>query len=257
MRKTVPLILMTLVAISVFPRIACAIDEAESASVYNQAGTLYREGKFSESLELFEQLIGKEIANPDLLYNAANAAYRLDLLGKAVLYLERALRLAPSDEDALSNLAFINSIKQDKDPVNDNPVVAFITRRYNAVNINSAALWSGLSFALAMLCATGILIMTDWKRLTAAGITAMCSVIFILSTGMLIEKVHHRNTVTEAVIMVENAQAYSGPGADNTHIFTVHEGTKVEIQRRQDAWNLIRLKSGAGAWVKADSMERI
>lgn len=257
MRKTVPLILITFIFLSVSSRIACAVSEAGSASVYNRAGTLYREGKFSEALELYEQLIGNGIASPDLFYNTANAAYRLDSLGKAVLYLERALRLAPSDEDALSNLAFINSIKQDKDPVNDNPVVAFIIRRYNAVNIDSAALWSGLSFAVAMFCATGILIMTDWKRLTAAGITAMCSVIFILSTGMLIEKVHHRNTVVEAVIMVENAQAYSGPDTDNTHIFTAHEGTKVEIQRRQDAWNLIRLKSGAGAWVEADVMEKI
>ena len=115
----------------------------------------------------------------------------------------------------------------------------------------------GRLFAVAMLCAIGILVFTDWKRLTAAGITALCSVIFILSTVMLIQKVHHRNTVMEAVIIVENAQAYSGPGADNTHIFTVHEGTKVEIQRRQDEWNLIRLKSGAGAWVEAGVMEII
>ena len=99
--------------------------------------------------------------------------------------------------------------------------------------------------------------MTEWKRVTAAGAAVLFSLIFILSTGILIEKVHHRNTVVEAVIMIDNANAYSGPGIDNTHIFTVHEGTKVEIQRRQDSWNLIRLKSGAGAWIEADAMEEI
>ena len=257
MSKPALLIVIILLFVLVFPQFACALNETESASLYNRAGALYREGKFREALELYEQLIGEGITNSDLYYNASNAAYRNDSLGKAVLYLERALRLAPSDDDALSNHVFINSIKQDKEPVSDNPVAAFLARRYNAININSAALWSGFSFALAMLCATGVLIMTEWKRLTATGAAVLLGLIFMLSTGILIEKVHHRNTVVEAVIMIDNANAYSGPGIDNTHIFTVHEGTKVEIQRRQDSWNLIRLKSGAGAWIEANAMEEV
>jgi pentatricopeptide repeat protein len=237
--------------------IAPAMNETESASLYNKAGALYREGKFKEALDLYEQLMGEGIVNPDLYYNASNAAYRSGSLGKAILYLERTLRLAPSDKDALSNLAFLNSIKQDREPVNDNQVVAFIVDHYNTINSNSAALWSGISFLIVMFIATGILFLSEWKRLTAIIITCMCGLTWIVSTGILIEKVHEHNTVVEAVIMVDNANAYSGPGTDNTHIFTVHEGTKVVIERHQDLWNLIRLKSGAGGWIRADTMEEI
>jgi len=236
---------------------AGTIGDTEAASHYNRAGALYRDGKYKEALEVYEQIIEQDIANPDLYYNAANAAYRSDSLGKAILYLERALRLAPSDEDILVNLAFINSIKMDKEPENDNPVVAFIVSHYNAININSAALWSGFSFALAMLCVTVLLFLDNWKRLTAAALAVLCGLIFMVSTGTLIDKIHHRNTVVEAVIMVDTVKAYSGPGTENTHIFTVHEGTKVVIERRQDSWNLIRLKSGAGGWIETDAMERI
>ena len=236
---------------------AKALTESEAASHYNQAGALFRDGKFAEALAKYEQLMDAGITHPDLYYNAGNASYRNKTIGKAVLYLERALRLDPSDADVLANLAFINSIKQDKEPVSDNPVLAFFSQHYNAVNSNSAARWSGISFALTMLCATGILFVDGWKRLTAVGAALLCCLVFLVSTGMLIEKVHERNTVVEAVILDESARAFSGPGTDNTHIFTVHEGTKVVIERSQDSWNLIRLKSGAGGWITADVMEKI
>ncbi|MBN1291976.1 MAG: hypothetical protein JXB48_09065 [Candidatus Latescibacteria bacterium] len=236
---------------------SAAFDTNESAEIYNRAGALYREGKFSEAFDLYEQLIDEGIANPDLYYNAANAAYRNNMLGKSVLYLERALKLAPSDEDILTNLAFINAVKPDKEPVNTNPVVAFIAYRYNIININSAALWSGFSFAIAMLCATCALFLTVWKRTTIIIAAILSFTLFLVSTGILIEKVHHRSAVIEAVILAEDAHAYSGPGEDNTHIFTVHEGTKVEIQRHQDSWSLVRLKSGAGGWILSNVMEKI
>ena len=55
--------------------------------------------------------------------------------------------------------------------------------------------------------------------------------------------------------MTDEANAYSGPGSENTRIFTIHEGTKVVIERNQDYWNLIRLKSGAGGWIQSENMK--
>ena len=57
--------------------------------------------------------------------------------------------------------------------------------------------------------------------------------------------------------MADEASAYSGPDIDNIHIFTIHEGTKVVIERSQDDWNLVRLMSGAGGWIRDGLMEPI
>ena len=251
-------ILVVVVATFIIPLTAFCqtpLSEHEAAALYNKAGTLYGDGHYEESLAIYENLISQGIDNPDLLYNAANASYRTGSTGKAVVYLERARRLAPSDRDILSNLAYLNRVKTDQEPESDNAVTAFITRRYHAININAAALWSGVTFALAMLFLTASVFAGGWKRLISISAACMLILVFFAATGVLIHKAHRSATTVEAVIMTEEASAYSGPGIDNTHIFTIHEGTKVTIERSQDGWNLIRLSSGAGGWITADAME--
>ena len=224
---------------------------------YNEAGALYRAGDFGNALTVYEKLIESGISNPDLYYNASNAAYRIGSLGTAILFLERARRLAPSDKDILANLAYLNSVKTDQETEQSNVVLAFLSRCYDAVNVNAAALWSGIAFAAALILATGALYVAGWKRLTLLPAALVCLLVFFTATGALVQKAHRQATIVEAVVLAEEAPAYSGPGIENTHIFTLHEGTKVTIEREQDTWSLIRLGSGAGGWIKADLMERI
>lgn len=249
--------IVCIIFIFLSPSAYCALHDTECATIYNTAGTLYREGHFHEALALYDSLITQEIKDPDLLYNASNAAYRTGSLGRAILYLERSLNLAPSDRDARDNLAFLNNQKQDKDMVHSNVIISFISQRYNALNVNDIALLSGISFTLALICWTLFLFVQRWKRMLSIIIAGLACFVFLISTSILIEKIYYNATVVEAVITSGEANAYSGPGKENTHIFTLHEGTKVVIERSQDSWNLIRLQSGAGGWIKADSMERI
>ncbi len=229
----------------------------ESADQYNNAGKLYRDGKFEQALQIYESLLDSGIHNPDLFYNASNAAYRCGYLGKAILYIERALALAPSDEDALANRAFLNSIKKDQEPPPDNLITAFITQIYESTNVNTSTLLSGSMFAFAFIIATFSIFTIGTKRIISIVLFIIFMSISFLSGGISIHKLHRESTQTEAIIMTEQAKAYSGPDTRNTHIFTIHEGTKVIIERQQDGWSLIRLLSGAGGWIPASSLQEI
>ena len=225
--------------------------------LYNQAGESYKNGEFVEALSMYEKIIDNGIQNPDVYYNASNAAYRCGYLGKAILFLERAKKLSPSDQDIRVNLDFLNTKKQDQESPPGNIITAFLISHYDAVNVNNAALWSGITFAFTMLLCITVIFTDKWIRYTAGGCASIVFLIFLISTGVFLHKAHQNKTVAEAIIMVEEANSYSGPGNDNTHIFTLHEGTKVVIERSQDSWNLIRLQSGAGGWIQAEAMEKI
>ena len=109
-------------------------------------------------------------------------------MGKAVLYLERARKLAPSDPDILGNLAYVNSRKTDKEPAESNAVTAFFSRNYDAINANSAALWSALAFLLMMLLAVGVIYFDRWKRAAFLSVASACALVFLVSTGVLIRR---------------------------------------------------------------------
>ena len=56
----------------------------------------------------------------------------------------------------------------------------------------------------------------------------------------------------EAVIMAEEAAVHSAPSDDDALlIFTVHEGTKVRVERRSDEWVEIVLEDGKVGWVRS------
>ncbi len=232
-------------------------EQNEAASRYNKAGGLYRNGDFIQALEIYEDLIGRDYRDPDLFYNASNAAYRNKQIGKAILYLEKARRMAPSDEDIRANLTFLNSVKIDKETTDNNPVTAFIVSSYERFNRNAAALWSGLFFLIGMEFFTAFLFVRDMKRMVFLTVGIAAVFLSTVSTVVLIEKSYRAGTVAEAVIMDDEVLAYSGPGVDNTHIFTIHEGTKVTVERNQNKWSLIRLKSGSGGWVQTKSISAI
>ena len=74
---------------------------------------------------------------------------------------------------------------------------------------------------------------------------------------LLAFKIHARVFVHEAIAMAREIDAHSGPGAEHTMIFTIHEGTKVTIERQSGDWRLIRLRNGMGGWIPASTIQVI
>jgi len=187
---------------------------ASSAEQYNRAGSLYRDGHFGEALSIYEKLIRDGITNPDLFYNASNAVCRTGSIGKAILYLERALKLAPSDKEVLANRAYLNSIKEDQEPEESNIVLAVLARRYTTITVNSAAIWSVFMFALAMALAMGALFLNRWKKGVFVAASILCGLIFVFSTGIFIQKVHHGSTVVEGIIIAKEGMSFNLGGME-------------------------------------------
>lgn len=247
-----------LLSISILlPQTANAIDETEAAARYNAAGQRYQEQNYTDALALYEALIDEGVEHPDVYYNASNAAYRAGELGKAVLYIERSLRLHPGDRDAQANRVFLNSVKADREPTPDNPIVAMLTGLYEASTIHRMAVVSLSLWIIALLAGTGSLFVRKWRRGVLVALVGIAAVAWMGSTGILVQKLRYRATVQEAVVMRTEVSSYSGPGTENTRIFSVHEGTMVVIERTEGDWALIRLKSGAAGWIEHDSLETI
>ena len=87
---------------------------ARFASGANErAEELYAAKQYVEAADMYAEMFqyGESAA---LYYNYANALYKSNQIGLAILNYERALRLDPTNEDIKFNLEFVNKMKTDK-----------------------------------------------------------------------------------------------------------------------------------------------
>ena len=82
--------------------------------VWDAANTADINSDYHRAIDAYRQLILRGYASDKLYYNLANAYFKVGRYGKAILYYNRALRLAPGDADIRYNLDVANTFTKDK-----------------------------------------------------------------------------------------------------------------------------------------------
>lgn len=248
--------LLVLVA-SLLTGVGKAPAEVAPAELYNQANALYREGKYKDAIERYKAVLKQGVENGAVYYNLGNAYYKSGNLGRAILNYERALRLMPGDPDVRANLRFVDAKKVDKEsPPDQNVLTRFLAHLYDVLPANELAVFCSL--CLFLLAGVGIAwLYQPGRRLLWATLLVLLGFGLCGSGSVLAFKIHDREAVREAVILSKEAVGRSGPGENYIQVFTLHEGTQVDIERSESDWVLVRLPSGIGGWVPQGALEVI
>ena len=227
------------------------------ASTYNEANALYRQGEFRKAAGRYEEVVSRGVRNGNVFFNLGNAYFKAGETGRAILAYERALRLMPDDEDVLANLRFVNAVKEDKSPDDDlNLATRILSSGYRLLSADVLAV-SG-SVCLFLLAAAAVIrLLSASRRSLWIGLLVLAGMGFCGSGALLTYRVYTESSVSEAIVIADEVRGRSGPGDDYLLVFTIHEGTKVTIERMEDRWYLVRLPNGIGGWLPGTAMEII
>ena len=226
-------------------------------ALFTQANAQYAEGNYAEAITQYEQVI-QEQPTAEVYYNLGNAYFKQGELAQSILAYERALRLKPSYKDAQHNLQFAQS--RIVDNIEDTQSF-FLSNWLKAVrNAFSQPTWVILSIALFICMLLGFFFFafsqTLWIRKTAfytSIIALLISIIACLNASSL----HYRDTLrAEAIITQGIVNAKSSPDRSGNDLFTIHEGTKVEIKEVIGDWCCIHVGNNIG-WMPLAYLERI
>lgn len=226
-------------------------------TLFADANTQYAEGNYAEAALQYEQIIAEQ-PSAEAYYNLGNAYFKQGELAQAILAYERALRIEPSYKDAKHNLLFAQS--RIVDNIEDTQSF-FLSNWLKAIrNALGLPTWIGLSIALFLYTLIGLFLFafsqTIWLRKTAF-YTSMVALIISIVACVNAGSLHKRDTQrAEAIITQGIVNAKSSPDRSGTDLFTIHEGTKVEITETIGEWCCIHVGNYIG-WMPLAHLERI
>ena len=219
----------------------------------------YIEGNYDKAIEEYTAILDGGEYSMKLYYNLANAYFKAGANGKAILYYNKALRIAPSQEDIRHNLALAEA--QTKDRIVEIPEF-FLNRWLRTMrNSMSCTAWSVLSLLMfgAML-AFGLLFLlasqVRWRKVGFYG--ALCAfVLFVATTSFAVSSRNDMLSHNEAVVMGTAISVKSSPDRSATDLFVLHEGTKVKVLAEVDEWVEVVIADGKKGWTERKNIEEI
>lgn len=227
--------------------------------LWQAANTAYNAGNYAQAEECYTRIVEQGLHSAALYYNLANAHFKQDELGKALLYYNRALRLRPNDEDIRHNLEYAE--QSTKDSIEKIPEFFLKTWIKSLRGALSCTAWSILSLVMLIAALSfGLLYLLAQRlslRKTGFYLMAATALLFVITTAfawsernMLVER-------SEAIIMNSAVSIKSSPDRSATELFVLHEGTKVTIGEAIEGWAEVRIADGRKGWIEEERIERI
>jgi tetratricopeptide (TPR) repeat protein len=239
-----------LVAASAAP---CAADTPEE--IFERGSKAYEAGRYDEAAEAYRTVLRYGIRDPRVEYNLGNAAFKLHRLGEAILHYERAYRLDPSDRDIRGNLELARSRRFDRVEEAEAPaLVAWIRSAQNSLGPDRQAIaavalvWILVAIAVRGLARPGgFTPAAGWAAATVAALL----VVVALSWRATNERLEGGN---RAVVLASAVEVLSGPSANNPVLFTIHEGSTLDVRAEREEWIQVSLPNGLNGWVPRDAV---
>ncbi|MEA2097439.1 MAG: hypothetical protein U9P73_12215 [Candidatus Cloacimonadota bacterium] len=248
MKKTIFTLISMFIVINIF-----TVNQIEL--IHQEAIDLYNEKNYQTALDKFILIENEGIVNSDLYYNIGNCYFRINEIGRSILYFKKALKVRSDHQAARRNLDYALTFTQDKqDSESESVIRSFWQKAFDAVSINLLAIITLFIFA-AIIFFISLMIIRFRNREKTVPIFITTILIFFFIAFLIVsflkwQEFHKQN---EAVLLSSSAIGYSGPGKDFTRVFTIHEGMIFTIERDEENWSLIKLENGLGGWINKDT----
>lgn len=250
MRRAFAVLILLLAA---RPARADLIDE-----VWRRGNDAYFRGDYPAAVAAYEQIDRQSLLSAELYYNLGVVYFRQGNLGRAVWSFERAVSLAPDDEDARFNLAQARKLAErrvrdrlegaERDPIWIR-VVTFLTA--------SEQTW--LFLVLYLTC----FVLLFWRRRAREGSRAALSASAALVgfaaavAGVLLLGRVTLDRLPFGVVLPDVVAVKEGADPNYRSTFSVHAGLRVRLLERDQDWVRIRLSNGLEGWVRDQDVGRL
>ncbi len=230
--------------------------EDEAKQIFVEANDAYANGEYARAVDGYQKLLAHGRGGGDVLFNLGTTHLAQGDIGRGVLFLERAKRAAPDDEDVDANLGLARGRQLDK-VVGVSAERPFLDRIVEATDADAAATAFLLSWAGGCLLLALHRFLSPGRR---GGVGLAASVLLAVSLPLGAVTLAHRyvqERQIEAVIIAPVQQVRELPRDSGKVSFEVHAGLKVRWVETSGTFVKVRLPNGLEGWTDGQGVERI
>jgi hypothetical protein len=243
------LILMALFSMWPNESVATSWSEAENAfasALAAPVGSRQAKAFYTNSALLFEALAQTDDRPASAFYNAGNAWFQTNKLGRSIAAYRNAARIRPFDQALLENLAAARALALNKVPESRSILERTPISWLRVV----AVVLSFCFWAMMLVCIRYQ--SRGWRLLTNASAIALALSVLILGI-----RLSHRSI--EGVITTDSVEARKGPAYAYAPAFAqpLHDGLEFKLIDERDTWMQIELSDGRQCWIPENQASRL
>lgn len=227
-------------------------------SEFEKANNLYANGKYKEAVEIYQSIEKQNAVSFELFYNIGNCYYRLNDIANCILYYEKAKKVDPLNTELLQNLKLANLKTTDR--IEYKEPMFFEKISLQIIKFFTPNSWAVLSLILLFM-ACGLFVLqskTSSKSKQKMLLGSLILLILFLVSFLLswqAKKTESRDDL--AIVFSNTLNCYSEPNNSSALLFTIHEGTLVEVKSTDGDWINVKLATGVTGWAPKLSVKKI
>lgn len=231
----------------------------DEQKIFESANEMYKQQNYEKAIEFYKTLEKRNLVSSELFYNIGNAHYKLNEVGPAIFYYEKALQLDPDNEDVKNNLVFAKRLALDT--IEELPKTFFQKINSNYIQQLSYNEWAIAVIIFAFLGSILFLLFYFSNKPGAKRfffVFSMFSYLLLIITFVITLNQHSLAGKSKiAIVFAEETEVMNAPTLNSEELFTLHEGTKVTVLDRVDNWKKIKLADGKIGWIIANEIKEL
>lgn len=230
---------------------------SQNQELFEKANAFYNQEKYAEAIDEYQKILDSDHHSAELYFNLGNAHYKLNNIAPSIYNYEKALQLAPSDEDIKNNLSFAQNMTIDA--IEKVPQVGFSKLFNNVVNLFGKNTWAKIAVAAVILFVLLFLAFHfsySSSRKRIAFITSLVSLLFAgVAFAMAFQKEGLEKRDNPAIVFVQESRVMTDPNKSSEEVFRLHEGTKVQVLESYNDWNKIKIADNSEGWIPSQDIK--
>ncbi|PKH50197.1 hypothetical protein CXF68_05555 [Tenacibaculum sp. Bg11-29] len=227
--------------------------------LFASANNLYKDGKYQEAIKLYQKIESTKSVSSELYFNLGNSFSKLNQIAPAIYNYEKALQLNPLNEDAQNNLIIVKRLTLDRIDELPTSILQKINKNFfQKFSYNTWAVFAIiLSFLASLLFLCYYFYFTPSKKRLFFTASILAFLMLIITLTITYTQYNLSKNAIEAIVFLEKIKVKNAPTKDADKLFTLHEGTKVNVLDTVDEWKKIKLTDGKTGWVLTKNLKEL